>query len=571
MRYLGTPASKGIAIGSAYCLHQEAVKIDQRHLDEPLREDEVAAYRAAVAQADERLTEIYERYRWKDAKQAEIFQAHLDILHDIQLNDEIEAAILNEGKVAPWAVSSVYGAYMAIFAEMEDALLRERAADLNDVSDRLVRILTGAESATSLAELPEGVILIAHDLMPSQTVNLTADIVHGIVTEAGGMTSHTAILARSLGIPAVLGLPGILNAVTNATPVIMDGSEGVVLTQPTAEQTAFYREKREGFLRHQRLEETFLPQQAVTKDAVRIGIHLNISSASITPYQNVLPYVDGAGLFRSEFLYLNRSKLPTEDEQYAIYSATLRAFGDRPVILRTLDIGGDKKTDCIPIPQEDNPFLGLRAIRLCFAQPELFYTQLRAAYRAAVNGNLMIMFPMVNSLEDIRKAKAFCAEVREELEREGVPYGKNIKIGVMIETPAIALMAQEVAQEVDFASIGTNDLCQYTLATDRLNSAVGSYFHPYHPAILRLIAQTAEAFDRCNKPLSLCGEMGGNAEVIPLLLGLGIRKLSMSSSCVAAAKAAICRTEHRRCQLLASQALRASTEDEVRQLIGKEH
>lgn len=571
MRYLGTPASKGIAIGSAYCLHQEAVRIDQRRLDEPLREDEVAAYRAAVAQADERLTEIYERYRWKDAKQAEIFQAHLDILHDIQLNDEIEAAILNEGKVAPWAVSTVYGAYMAIFAEMEDALLRERAADLNDVSDRLVRILTGAESATSLAELPEGVILIAHDLMPSQTVNLTADIVHGIVTEAGGMTSHTAILARSLGIPAVLGLPGILNAVTSGTPVIMDGSEGVVLTQPTAEQTAFYQEKREGFLRHQRLEETFLPQQAVTKDAVRIGIHLNISSASITPYQNVLPYVDGAGLFRSEFLYLNRSKLPTEDEQYAIYSATLRAFGDRPVILRTLDIGGDKKTDCIPIPQEDNPFLGLRAIRLCFAQPELFYTQLRAAYRAAVNGNLMIMFPMVNSLEDIRKAKAFCAEVRDELEREGIPYGKNIKIGVMIETPAIALMAQEVAQEVDFASIGTNDLCQYTLATDRLNSAVGSYFHPYHPAILRLIAQTAEAFDRCNKPLSLCGEMGGNAEVIPLLLGLGIRKLSMSSSCVAAAKAAICRTEYRHCQLLASQALRASTEDEVRQLIGKEH
>lgn len=567
MRYQGTPASKGIAVGSAYCLHHEPVKVEHRYLDEPLRADEVAAYRAAVEQADERLTEIYERYRWKGEKQAEIFQAHLDILHDIQLNDEIEAAILNEGKLAPWAVSSVYESYMAIFSEMEDPLLRERAADLNDVSDRLIRILTGAASATSLAELPEGVILVAHDLMPSQTVSLTANIVHGIVTEAGGMTSHTAILARSLGIPAVLGLPGIMNAVTNGTSLIMDGSEGIVLTQPTAEQTAFYRKEREKFLRHQQLEEQFLPQQAVTSDAMRIGIHLNISSASITPYQNVLPYVDGAGLFRSEFLYLNRSKLPTEEEQYTIYSNTLRAFGERPVVLRTLDIGGDKKTDCIPIPQEDNPFLGLRAIRLCFAQPELFYTQLRAAYRAAVHGNLFIMFPMVNSVEDIRKAKAFCAEVQEELEKEGIPYGKGVKLGVMIETPAIALMAEEVAREVDFASIGTNDLCQYTLATDRLNSAVGSYFRPYHPAILRLIAHTAEAFQRYNKPLSLCGEMGGNAEVIPLLLGLGIHKLSMSSSCVAAAKAATCRTDYRHCQAIASLALQAVTEDEVRKIM----
>ncbi len=567
MKYQGSPVSRGIAISRVFCFHDEPLRIDERTLEEPLRDLELHRYHSAIATAKQHLEATYENCRICDKEKAMIFQAHIDILDDIQVREEIEDAILLDGRCASWAVATVYDSYAQVLASSDDELVQERAADLKDVSVRIQKILSGNEPVSSLEDIPEDVILLAYDLMPSQTVSLDPRHVKGIITEVGGMTSHTAILARSLGIPAVLGIPDLLKHVKNDTLVILDGIDGIIITNPTDEQLAFYESKQIAFLKERDYEETFMPRKPITKDGLQVDIHLNIGDADSSRYKKFLPYADGVGLFRSEFLYLGRAELPSEEEQYEIYSKVLRNLGDKPVILRTLDIGGDKKTDCIPIPAEGNPFLGLRALRLCFAMPSLFRTQLRAAFRAAVNGNLWLMFPMVNSIEDVRKAKEFCREICDELEADGIPYGKNIKIGVMIETPSMALMAAEVAREVDFASIGTNDLCQYTLAVDRLNPTVRQYYQPYHPALLKLIAYVADCFNTVNKPISICGELGGDSRFIPVLLGLGIHKLSMNTSAVAAAKAVICNTDYRQARILAMKALTKATEDEVRALL----
>ena len=450
---------------------------------------------------------------------------------------------------------------------VEDPLIRERSADLRDVSRRLQYVLTGAAPERSLEDVPDGVLLAAHDLMPSQTAALNPDRICGIVTETGGATSHTAILARSFGIPAVLGIPGVLQTLTDGITAILDGAEGVLLTEPTAEQIGQYEEKRKEFLKKQACERAYLPCEAVTRDERRIEVHLNIGDSDLSRYKDIIPYVDGVGLLRSEFLFLARDRLPSEEEQFEVYKRTLQAFGDKPVILRTLDIGGDKKTECIRFPVEENPFLGLRALRLCFQRPELFRTQLRAAYRAGAYGNLWIMFPMVGSMDDVRKAKAFCREVCAELEREGAAFSRSVKLGIMIEIPAMAVLADQAAKEVDFASLGTNDLCQYALAVDRLNQDVAAYYMPYHPAVLRLIGMAVEAFQKAGKPIGICGELGGDAKILPLLIGLGIRKFSMNAGSVAAAKEAVCGVDSKKAEVLAKRALELATQEEILKLL----
>ena len=567
MKYQGCAASRGVAIANIFCYNDQSLSVEEQHLDEALRREEVECYHAAITKAERQLEEVYEHCARHDADKAKIFQAHIDILQDVQVREEVETAILEEGKCAQWAVASVYGIYAEVFAGMEDPIMRERAADLKDVSDRLQRALLNAPPAVSLADLPENTLLVAHDLIPSQTVTLDSSRVAGIVTEIGGMTSHTAILARSFGIPAVLGIPGILGNVSDGMEAILDCREGILITKPSAEQLSLYRDKQEEFKRVQDYERAFLPMQPVTLDGKRISVNLNIGDPDDTHYRPFLPYVDGVGLFRSEFLYLSRKELPSEDEQYEIYSRTLRYFGTRPVILRTLDIGGDKKTECITIPQEDNPFLGLRALRLCFAMPGLFRTQLRAAFRAAVNGNLWIMFPMVNSIEDIRKAKAFCRDVCDELEREGKAFRRDVPIGIMIETPSIALMAEEAAEECDFCSIGSNDLCQYTMAVDRMSPIVRPYYMSYHPSVLRLINMIIKAFTVRGKTVGICGELGGDPKIVPVLIGMGMEKLSMSPSAVASVKSAICNLDSHKARQLAEKALSCTTEEEVKALL----
>ncbi len=567
MEYRGSAVSRGIAIAPVFCFYDKQPEFQQRNIEESARETEKARYLGAIKTAREELESIYQQWLPIDAEKAAIFQAHIDLLSDEQITREIETAVLDEGKCAEWAVASVYATYAGILANVDDALIRERAADLKDVSCRLQRILVGDVSGRGLEDVPEGVLLAAHDLMPSQTATLNPDRVRGIVTETGGTTSHTAILARSFGIPAVLGIPGILTSLSDGSIAILDGTEGILLSDPTKKQVGEYEEKQKAFLKTQAKEREFLPREPVTRDGCRIEVHLNIGNSDVSRYKDFIPYVDGVGLFRSEFLFLSRDRLPSEEEQFDIYKKTLQAFGGKPVILRTLDIGGDKQTDCIQFPKEDNPFLGLRALRLCFQRHDIFRTQLRAAYRAGVYGNLWIMFPMVSSIDDIRKAKAFCRDVCAELEREGAAFSRDVKLGIMIETPAMAILADQAVKEVDFASLGTNDLCQYTLAVDRLNQEVASYYMPYHPAVLRLIGMAAEAFRLAGKPIGICGELGGDEKIVPVLIGLGIRKFSMNTAAVAVAKAAICSTDCKEARALAQRALEQTTENEIRELL----
>jgi phosphotransferase system enzyme I (PtsI) len=356
-----------------------------------------------------------------------------------------------------------------------------------------------------------------------------------IITETGGATSHSAIIARSYEIPAILGVGGLLAALKDGMTAAVDAHGGEVFLEPDGETCARVDAAREAWLREREISKTFLKKEGRTACGERVEIGLNIGSAGDEELRGA-EYTDYAGLFRTEFLYLGRERLPSEDEQFEVYRKVLSLYGSRPLTLRTLDIGGDKQLSSLKLPPEENPFLGKRALRLCFAYPELFKTQLRAALRASVYGNLYLMLPMVGSLDDIRQAKLTLEEVKAELDAEGKAYRKDYKLGIMIEIPSIALIADLAAQEVDFASVGTNDLCQYLCAVDRMNPEIASYYQSYHPALFRIIGAAARCFAAAGKPLSVCGEMGGDPPAALALAGLGIRKLSMGLAQIAAVK-----------------------------------
>jgi phosphotransferase system enzyme I (PtsI) len=384
------------------------------------------------------------------------------------------------------------------------------------------------------------------------------------LTETGGATSHAAILARSFGIPAVLGIPSLTTLVQDGQTVIVDGLSGCIFTDPDEETLKKYRELRADYAHEQAIDRKFLPEPSVTKDGVRISVSLNIGSPELPEDAD---YCDGIGLYRSEFLYMEKDTLPDEETQFAAYASVLRSMGRRPVILRTLDIGGDKTLPYLPLEKEQNPFLGNRAIRLCLSKEALFRAQLRAALRASLYGDLNIMFPMIGSVEDFRKAKAVVDSVWEELLAEGVPLNRRVPLGIMVEVPAAALAADLLAKEADFASIGTNDLCQYTFAADRMNAAVAKYAHPLSAPMLRLIRQTAQAFGAENKPVSVCGEMAGDKNAVHILVGCGIRKLSVSASALGMVKRFLRASTVSACKALFEKAVNCATEEEILELV----
>ena len=369
--------------------------------------------------------------------------------------------------------------------------------------------------------------------------------------------------------PAVLGAEGIMIGLRDRQEVVLDAVDGVILTDIDDEARAFYEKKREETLRRQAHTKQYIGREPVTPDGVRIAVELNIASAEPQELEGAR-YTDGVGLFRSEFLYMGRSTLPTEEEQFQAYRKVLMTYGERPVILRTLDIGGDKPLDCLDIPKGDNPFLGNRALRLCFQHPEVFRTQLRAALRASVYGQLWLMFPMVASMDDIRRAKGCLEQARDELTAEGIPFSPEMKVGIMVEIPSIAIIADQAAKEVDFASIGTNDLTQYLTAVDRGDPAVRSYYQTYHPALFRLIGYVVKAFSACGKPVGVCGEMGGDPLAAAVLMGLGMRQLSMGAASVAAVKQMILSTSCETARTLAEAVCGMDTAEAVRQYL-KEH
>jgi len=527
---------------------------------------EWARFEAAVAAARQQLSAVSARALAEAGTSlAVIFQAQALMLEDPELLERVREAIEGERINAESALLEAVELYAAMLEALEDEHLRARAADVRDVANRVLRVLMGVRDA-HLAQPTEPYVLLARDLAPSDTVMLDRSRVLGLCTAEGGAITHTAILARSLGLPAVMGVgKGVLD-VHDGTPVVLDGGGGRLVVDPDPGTVARYQQWREAAKSVLLQAQERAHQPAVTRDHHRVDVLANIGSVEAV-HAALEAGAEGVGLLRTEFLYLERAALPDEEQQYQAYRAILDACGASPVVLRTLDIGGDKALPHLPLRHEDNPALGVRAIRLCLAHPELFRPQLRAALRAGVGRRLRLMFPMVATRTELRAARAFLRTCCEELEAEGERLPEPLEVGIMVEVPAAAIMADRLACEVDFLSIGTNDLCQYTMAADRANAAVASLASGFQPAVLRLVRDVVSAAHRCGKRATLCGELAGEPLAVPLLLGLGLDELSMNPPAIPVVKEVIRGLVLSEARDLACAALELDTPDEVQALV----
>ncbi|RNB55271.1 phosphoenolpyruvate--protein phosphotransferase [Brevibacillus gelatini] len=532
-KIVGVKASAGVAIGKAFLLTAPEMEIKTVAVEDAA--SEVLRFEEALERAKADLQQIVLRVEKEmGAEQADIFRAHLMVLEDPELVDTVKGKITEEKTNAESALNDVAQMFISLFEQMDNDYMRERAADIRDVTKRVLAYLLGVNFFQP-GSLTEEVIIVAEDLTPSDTAQLDRRYVKGFVTDIGGRTSHSAIMARSLEIPAVVGTQTITSAVTPSTLVILDGHEGVVILDPSEEEIAFYTKKQAEYAEQKAELEKLVHVPTITADQHHVELAANIGSPADVAGA-LANGAEGVGLFRTEFLYMGRDDFPTEEEQYLAYKQVLESMGEKPVVIRTLDIGGDKHLSYLDMPEEMNPFLGYRAIRLCLDRQELFRTQLRALLRASAHGNLKIMFPMIATLEEFLEAKAILEEEKKGLQNSGVAVSERIEVGIMIEIPAAAMMADVFAQEVDFFSIGTNDLIQYTMAADRMNERVAYLYQPYHPAVLRLLRNVIEAGHSQGKWVGMCGEMAGDPVAIPILLGLGLDEFSMSASSILPAR-----------------------------------
>ena len=529
----GIAASKGYAIGKVFLqVNEEIVITDEKISD---IEGEKAKLQKALDASRGQLEKIKEKALTEmGAEKAQVFEAHITLLDDPEFTGAMQMEIESNSTNSMKAVQSVTDMFVSIFDAMEDAYMRERAADIKDVSKRIISNLAG-KGGDAFAITEENTIVVAHDLTPSDTAQLDRSKVVGFITDIGGRTSHAAIMARTLEIPAVLGLGDITTSVKTGDKVIVDGITGDVIINPSEEVIAEYTEKKAKFQAEQEELKKLIDVKTTTKSGRRIEVCGNIGKP-----EDVLGVIanggDGVGLFRTEFLYMDRESAPTEEEQFESYKFVLEKMEGKQVVIRTLDIGGDKTLPYLPLPQEMNPFLGYRAIRLCLDKKEIFKVQLRALLRASVFGKLCVMFPMISGIQEFRQAKEVVEECKAELRTEGKEYSENIQWGIMVEIPAAAVMADELAKEVDFFSIGTNDLIQYTLAADRMSEKVSYLYNPMHPAVLRLIKMTIDGAHSQGKWVGMCGEMAGDETAIPTLVEYGLDEFSMSATSILPAK-----------------------------------
>jgi len=556
----GIPVSPGIGVGRIYKYVPFEPSVCESTFDASESQSQLAEYAKAKELARGELYALYDALFKENPKKASIFKAHIEILDDEVMDDEIISCINLTHTMPDYTIFQVYNTYADMLAQVDDPLTQERATDIKDVRNRLIRNLYGMEEK-NLSSLSEPSIVAAVDLFPSDTATLDRKNVVGIATEQGGATSHTAIIAKGYGIPAVLGIQNLVYNVCDNDFAILDAINGEIIINPNQKTIADYEAHRENFRKEMAISQKYADAEAVTKDGTVIEIGMNIGASKLPDLSKSADFV---GLFRTEFLYMESKHMPTEDEQYDAYKSVLGAMGSRPVTLRTLDIGGDKKLDYMPLPTEENPFMGNRALRLCFDKADMFNTQLRAALRASVHGNLWIMFPMVGSLEDFRRAKACLEDAKLQLDSEKIPYSNDIKVGMMVEIPSVAMFADKFAKEVDFASIGTNDLCQYLFAVDRMNSNVSVYYQEMSPIMFRTLAKIVEEFDKADKPISICGELGGNHLATAVLIGLGLKKLSMNTSSFGQVRRVITEINYESARNLASEILAMETENEVR-------
>ncbi|OZB98614.1 phosphoenolpyruvate--protein phosphotransferase [Paenibacillus sp. XY044] len=563
----GVPASPGIAIATAYRLEADETIPQQRKVDDPAAEKQRLRSAVDAAKADiDRIRETtLERL---GPQKAEIFEAHLFLLDDPDLIDTAMDQIESEGVNAEYALHEVASSIIEALQSMDNELLRERAADVKDITGRVISKLEGREHS-ALSELSAETILIAKDLTPSDTAQLNLEFVRGFVTEIGSRTSHSAIMARSLELAAVVGTGAGASAIRTGDTVILDATAGQVIVNPSDEQLREYSVRKAEYEEYKTRMRGYVDRPSVTADGVQLELASNIGG--IDDLEKVVANgADGIGLFRTEFLYMGRNSFPSEEEQYSVYKHVLEKMNGKRVVIRTLDIGGDKELPYLQLPKEMNPFLGQRAIRLCLDKEDLFRTQLRALLRASVHGKLAIMFPMIAVLSELREAKRILAEERTKLEQEGTKVSDALEVGIMIEIPAAAIAADVLAKEVDFFSIGTNDLIQYTMAADRMNESVAYLYQPHHPSILRLVQLVIQAANRHGKWAGMCGEMAGDSAAIPLLLGLGLYEFSMSASSILPARELISRLSREEWAGLAEQALGMSTQQEVLDFVNQQ-
>ncbi|MFC3791390.1 phosphoenolpyruvate--protein phosphotransferase [Paenibacillus sp. GCM10012307] len=560
----GIAASPGYAIAKAYRLQRDEIKPVQKQVADAAAETD--RFRQAIGKAKAELKQIHELTRQRlGEEKAEIFEAHLLLLEDPDLIDVAMEQIEQDNVNADFALHSVAATFIDALLAMDNELLRERAADIRDVSGRVIAALHGA-AYTTVSGVTEESVIIAEDLAPSDTALLDVNIVRGFATEIGSRTSHSAIMSRSLGIPAIVGAGSSLMDIETGTMIILDAVKGKIIVAPSDGELEQYRHIQEQYEQRRAELAGLKSEPTVSADGAHMELAANIGS--VEDVQKALDNgAEGIGLFRTEFLYMGRSALPTEEEQFNVYKYVLEKMDGKPVVIRTLDIGGDKELPYMKLPKESNPFLGLRAVRLCLQEQDLFRTQLRALLRASRYGNLKIMFPMIALREELRECKRLLQEERTKLIAEGIEVAERIEVGIMIEIPAAALAADQFAKEVDFFSIGTNDLIQYTMAADRMNETVSYLYQTCHPSVLRLIRMVISAASKEGKWVGMCGEMAGDESAIPLLLGMGLHEFSMSASSILPARAQIRSLSRQQWAERIDSVLELGSEQEIKQVV----
>ncbi|KPU26582.1 phosphoenolpyruvate-protein phosphotransferase [Caloranaerobacter sp. TR13] len=562
----GIAASPGIAIGKVLIKRDSQIKIEKKNIDNI--EDEIKRLNKAREMSKTQIRTIYKHTLENiGQKEAKIFEAHMMILDDPEYFGQVEEKIKTEKINAEQALKQVTDTFIEIFQNMDNEYMKERALDIKDVSNRVIRELLGVET-TDLSKLEEEVIIISEDLTPSDTAQMDKEKVLGFITEIGGKTSHSAIMARTLELPAVVGVEGIIKSVKNRDVVILDGEEGIVIINPDEETLKKYKDKKEKYQKYKNKLKKLKGRESITKDGFKVELVANIGTPK--DIEGVIRNdAEGVGLYRTEFLYMDRKSLPTEEEQFNAYKEVAEKLEGKPVVIRTLDIGGDKDLPYLELPKEMNPFLGYRAIRLCLDRIEIFKTQLRALLRASIYGNIKIMFPMISSIEELRQAKQILEEVKEELRRENINFSEGIEVGMMIEIPSAAIMSDIFAKEVDFFSIGTNDLIQYITAVDRGNRKISYLYSQYHPALLRLIKQVIDNGHKEGIWVGMCGEVAGDPKLIPILIGMGLDEFSMSPISILRARWIITNIEQKEMKKFLQHILNLPTAEEVEKFINE--
>ena len=559
----GIPAAPGISIGKAFLFDtKEMSQVVKRPILEEDIPSEVRRFKEALNKTRHELTKIKDKIsREIGVEHGEIFSAHLLVLEDSMFIDEVITKVKKERLVVEYVFQDVLKKYVKAFSKIDDEYLRERISDINDVGRRIIKNLLGARQP-SLGELKEQVVVIAYDLSPSHTASMHKRSVIAFATDIGGRTSHTAIMAKSLEIPAVVGLEEATLFIKNGEPVIVDGNKGIIIIYPTQETIKSYELQKKGFEEYERSLLSFRDLPAQTLDGHKVRIMANIELPKEIP-SIIYHGAQGIGLYRTEYFYMNRTDLPKEDEQYEAYKAVAQKIAPLPVTIRTMDLGGDKFLSHLEVPHEMNPFLGWRAIRFCLARPDIFKVQLRAILRASVHGKLKMMYPMISGLEELKQANAILNEAREELRKKGIPIDENIEVGAMIEIPSAAMTSDLLTKEADFFSIGTNDLIQYSIAVDRVNEKIAYLYEPTHPGVLRLIKSVIENGHKAGIWVGLCGEMAGEPELALILLGLGLDEFSMSSVVIPEVKRIIRATTLQQAKEIAEKALTLPTGKEI--------